>query len=106
MNRLRLLNLDEPEEMPEANDFFVLYGEFGTFFITRDTASRIDALLDGSAVPRWLVFTDLSGSRIRVLSRHVTGLYESTSAQRAAEREFHRARKLEDKADARPWEDD
>jgi hypothetical protein len=106
MNRLRLLDLDAPEELPEADEFFVLYGEFGTFFLARDAAVRLDALLDGPSIPRWLVFTDLSGSRIRVLGRHVTGLYESTAAQRAAEREFHRARRLEDKADARPWDDE
>jgi hypothetical protein len=33
-------------------------------------------------------------------------LYESTTAQRAASRAFWRARKLEAKADRRPWEDD
>ena len=49
---------------------------------------------------------DLVGARHRVLAAHVYRISESTAALRAACRAFHRARRLEAKADRRPWEDD
>jgi hypothetical protein len=56
--------------------------------------------------PRWLTFTDLWGARCRIRRLDVDKITESTPAVRAAGRAFRRARKLEDKADRRPWEDD
>jgi hypothetical protein len=41
-----------------------------------------------------------------VLTEQITRISESTADQRTADREFDRARRLEEKQDRRPWEDD
>jgi hypothetical protein len=46
------------------------------------------------------------GSRIRVRAGEIRALTESTAAQRAADRRLDRARRLEEQADRRAWEDD
>lgn len=95
----------EPEETPEG-DFWEVSGESGFFYVSEDTARRILGELGRRPPPRWLRFTDLFGSEVRVLSRHVHLVEESTEAQRARARRFRRARRDEERADRRPWEDD
>jgi hypothetical protein len=41
-----------------------------------------------------------------VPAAQINRISESTAAQREAVREFERARRLEEKKDRRPWEDD
>jgi hypothetical protein len=105
MNRLRDQFEEPPEDTPDG-DYFVLYGEFGRFIVPRDTGIALLTCLDERPAPTWLAFTDLFGSYVRVRTRHVHALFECTGGQRAAERSFDRARRLEEKADRRPWEDD
>jgi hypothetical protein len=106
MNRIQAY-LREPEERRPGGDYFVVSGLFGTFYVTADTARAVERSLDRVLAPRWLVFRDLSGSRIRVLRRQVQGVYESTAAQRRTDREFYRslAEESESDADTRPWEE-
>ena len=105
MNRLKEY-LEDGAPEPPAGEYFVITGDCGSYYVSRETATRVARDLDRLWVPRWLSFTDIVGSRIRVLSRRVDAIFESTAEQRTAERSFHRARKLEEKADRRPWEDD
>ncbi|HKG91952.1 MAG TPA: hypothetical protein VKA84_08685 [Gemmatimonadaceae bacterium] len=105
MNRLKEF-LNEPPEDTPPDDFWVVTGDCGFFYVSEHTAHEIGCALDEQTPPKWLNFRDLSGSRVRVKSRQVDSIYEVTASQRAAERQFHRARKLEQKADRRPWEDD
>jgi len=53
-----------------------------------------------------VTFRDLTGAQHRILASKISRISESTVAQRAAEREFSRARREEDRRDRRPWEDD
>jgi hypothetical protein len=94
---------DEPPEQ-EYGDFFVVAGEFGAACVTSETAASIEAVLDRPVVPAWIVFDDRAGSRLRVRTRHIRSIAESTAAQRAADRRFDRARQREEQDDRRPWE--
>jgi hypothetical protein len=103
MNRMSGYFEKPPEG--EYGDFFVVAGEFGAACVSSETATQIEAMLDRKHVPKWIVFDDRSGSRIRVRSRHIHVIEESTVAQRATDRLFARARKREEQEDRRPWDD-
>jgi len=104
MNRI-LAYLREPEENRPQGDYFVVAGLFGTFYVTAETARAVERALDRVLAGRWLVFRDLSGSRLRVLRAQVTGVYESTAEQRRRDRAFYRALHAESEIDPRPWEE-
>lgn len=106
INRLRRL-IEPPDEEPApADDYFEVVCQSDVYYIARETAERISRLLGRRWPPRWIRFTDIWGADVRVPARSVLSLRESTVAQRQREREFRRARRCEDKADRRPWEDD
>ena len=105
MNRLREY-FEEPPEPERQDDYFEIESHDDTFAVSRETAIEIERRLDQRPTPRWIVFHDLVGARHRVLASHIRSISESTAAQRAAGREFNRARRLEEKQDRRPWEDD
>ena len=88
----------------DYGDFFVVAGEFGVACVTAETATQIEAVLDRETVPKWIVFDDRAGSRLRVRTRHIRSIGESTAEQRAADRRFERARRREEQEDRRPWE--
>ena len=104
MNRISNYFEKEPEEL--YGDFYVVVGEFGYAYVTSETAKYVEAALDRRWVPKWVVFRDRAGSRLRVRTRLIRAIWENTAAQRAIDRQLDRARQLEEKADRRPWEDD
>ncbi len=89
----------------KSPDDFVVVCEFDHFTVSRATAFALERTLDRLPPPRWLTFRDLAGARHRVLARHLNRISESTADQRAAAREFRRARRAEDRSD-RSWDDD
>ena len=103
-NRIARFIEEEPAE-DSAGDFFVVAGEFGAVCVDRETAARVEAVLDRWLVPTWVVIGDRSGSRLRIRTRQIRSIVESTAAQRAADRRFDRARQREED-DRRPWERD
>ena len=103
MNRLSDFFEEDPEL--EYGDFFVVAGDFGAACVTRETAERIEALLDRRDVPAWITFEDRVGSRLRVRTALIRSIGESTAAQRTADRRLERARKREEEQDRRPWEE-
>jgi hypothetical protein len=105
MNRLKDY-FNNPPEPESQDDFYVVEKRYGSFAVSRQTAAEIESVLDQAYPPRWVVFRDLNGSRHRILADQISRISESTAAQRAADRAFDRARRLEDKQDRRPWEDD
>jgi hypothetical protein len=104
VNRLKEY-LEEPEEGLPEQDYWVIASRYDDFYVTRAVAESIMRELE-RPLRRWLRFTDVNGSEVRVLTRQIDQVREWTKDQRAADREFRRARRLEDKADRRPWEDD
>ena len=105
MNRLKDLFESQPDPEPET-EYFEIEGLWVYYVVSRATAIEIERRLDQRPPPRWIVFHDLAGARHRVLTESIREISESTAAQRAIRRAFRRARKLEEKADRRPWEDD
>jgi len=106
LNRVRALLEPVEDEEPPYGDFVVVSGPFGSLCVTRDVARDIERLLDRRWRPRWVVFRDRVGSRVRVRTNEIRLVVESTAAQRAGDRRLDRARRKEEKADRRPWEDD
>ena len=103
MNRVSDYLGKSPEE--EYGDFYVVAGEYFTAAVNRETAERIEAVLDRKSVPKWVEFTDRVGSRFRVRTRLIRSIIESTAEQRAADRRYEKARQREEKEDQRPWDD-
>lgn len=108
MNRLAEYFADspEPEEEQPYGDFYVISGSFGSACVTRETAEQVERCLDMRPPPPWVVFRDRVGSRVRVRTSHIRCVAECTAEQRAGDRRLDRARRREEKADRRPWEDD
>jgi hypothetical protein len=106
MNRLTEY-FEEPAEEPSSyGDFFVISGAFGTACVTRETAEYVERQLDVRPPPAWIVFSDRVGSRVRVRTSQIRCVCESTAEQRAGDRKLDRARRLEEKSDRLPWEDE
>jgi hypothetical protein len=103
MNRVSEYFDEAPES--EYGDFYVVAGENFWGSVTREEAERIEAELDRTPAPEWIVFHDRVGSRYRVRTRLVRSIVQSTAAQRAADRRLDRAREREEKEDKRPWDD-
>lgn len=108
MNRLtRYQDLDELFEPEPAVDFYEIETTACDYFVvSAATARAVERTLARRLRRRWVAFRDLAGSRHRLLRGQIYKISESTAAQRAARRAFYRARRLEAKADRRPWEDD
>jgi len=106
LNRVRAFLEPAEDEDPPYGDFVVVSGPFGSLCVTRDVAREIERVLDRRWRPRWVVFRDRVGSRVRVRTNEIRLVVESTVAQRAGDRQMDRARRREEKADRRPWEDD
>lgn len=101
----RLQHLFTPRTNETGNgEFFVVSGEFGYAYVTRAEATRLRAQTSRLWAPRWLEFRTLMGSSIRIRTRDVRSIVESTIEQRAATREFWREREKEENADRPPWE--
>ena len=94
-----------PMEGPRFGDYFVVVSEWGTWYVSPDTAARIGRQIERRFRPRFLKFVDVSGSRVWVRTESVDSVYESTEAQRSRDREFHYLRRKEEKVDRR-WDDD
>jgi hypothetical protein len=101
----RVSDFFEEESDQDYGDFFVVAGEFGAACVTRETAERIEAVLDRRDVPTWITFEDRVGSRLRVRAALIRSIGESTAEQRAADRRLEKAREREEKRDRRPWDD-
>ena len=105
MNRLEEF-FGNPPDPERSDDYFEIETHYDLFAVSRRTAQDVERSLDACPTPRWVAFTDLAARRHRIMVAHIYRISESTAQQRQATREFYRARKSEDKADRRPWEED
>lgn len=74
--------------------------------ISNATAEEPMRSLESGPVARWVSSKDINGLRICLRTRMIQYVREYALDQRAAEREFNRAARREEKADRHPWEDD
>ena len=104
MNRLKAYLDEEEAPMPEG-DYWVIETRSEYWVVSADTARAVERVVTRLWHPRWIAFVDLSGGYRRVRTDLVEAVFESTTEQRATRRAFDRDRRLEEKADRRPWED-
>lgn len=103
MNRLKE-GTAEPDEPLLPDDYFVVDStDFGEWYVSREMAQHVEACLDQAPTPRWVVFVDVTGARVRVRTRLIAYVWQCAAAQRELERAFHRARGRERKGD-RDWD--
>jgi DNA-nicking Smr family endonuclease len=93
------------DRSPEHEYFVIRVGHMG-YAVSGATAAEVMRLISRRWPPRWIGFVDLHGARVRIRSRLITMIHESTAIHRQRERDFERARTEEEKADGRLWEDD
>lgn len=105
INRLKA-RPEEPEEPKPPDDYYEIHARCDTYYVSREVGEAVLSLLRRRWVPRWIGFTDLSASAVRIRSRLIDCVQECRAAQRVATRAFHRARRQEEKAERRPWEED
>lgn len=105
VNRLKS-SVAKPDQPEPAEDYYVIETRGEPFDVSRTVAAGVVAAIRRAWPPRWIEFVDLSGSTVRLRTRFIECLRECTGSQRAAGRQFRRARRQEEKADRRPWEDD
>jgi hypothetical protein len=92
---------ETPRE-PVAADYFVVVGEFCTWYVSTEMARFIEECLESGA--KWVKFVDLIGSRIRLRTRQIEFIAQCTADQRATEREFFRTMRRERKSD-KDWDE-
>lgn len=105
MNRLQKQGEEEPEEIVSDRDYFVVATPNASWYVSTVMARHIEQALDSAPPREWVAFVDLSGSRIRVLTRQIESIIQCTAEQRARDRAFWRAVRREHRAD-RDWDED
>lgn len=88
------------------DDFFVVSTEGDTWCVSTEMARHIDACLDGDPMPRWIIFVDVTGARVRVRSERIESLTQRSVEQRAISRTFERMAQEERRADGLVKEDE
>ena len=96
---------EETRDRTPRDDFWVVCGPTSWFAVDEPTARHIVERLERRWPPRWLRFVDLFGSAVRVRSRDIDQVIESTADQRAAGRAFRQARQAEEREDRPPWDE-
>jgi len=92
--------------MPELPvDFFWVETSSMCWFVSREMARAVEMTLTRKLLPRWVTFVDLTGARVRVRTRLIEVVSQSTAEQRVMARAFQRARSAERKAEA-DWDGD
>ena len=103
MNRV-LQWLEEPDERPPVEDYVVIAGDAGVWYVSLATGEALQRQLRRRWPPRWLRFVDIFGAQVCILTRTVRVICESTRLQRRSERVFYRNREREDQEGSQPWE--
>lgn len=96
---------EKPGQPELPVDYFLVVARFEAWFVSREMVQAIEAALNLTPAPQWVMFVDLTGARIRVRSRLIEYIYQCTAEQRSLARAFYRARKAERKAET-DWDED
>jgi hypothetical protein len=80
-------------------DYFLVVTHDETLPVSRERAMAVEATLREVPTPEWVTFVDVTGARVRMRTRLVEYVRQSTAEQRALARAFWRARDAERHAD-------
>jgi hypothetical protein len=83
----------------DLGDFFVVSTEWDNWCVSTEMARHIDACLDVDPLPKWIMFVDVTGARIRVRGTSIESLTQRSREQRARGRAFERLAREERRAD-------
>lgn len=87
----------EPTRSWSADEeFVVVFGEFGSVRVSRAVGAWIAERTARRLQPRWLEFVDAAGRLIRVQTKQVQGVVDSTPRQRERIRALNKALEEED----------
>lgn len=105
INRLQEFFGEPPEERPPAGEFYIVAGQAGCFFVSRETAQDVMRQLGRRRPPRFITFRDLAGSEVRLRPGKIDVVCESTAEQRGRSPEFNQALGEEGEEDRPAWDD-
>ncbi|MGQ0646535.1 MAG: hypothetical protein ACT4P7_03130 [Gemmatimonadaceae bacterium] len=74
-----------------TQEFVVVWGDFGSLRVSRAVGAWIADVTGRRLRPRWIEFVDTVGWLIRLQTRQIVGLYDSTPRQRARQRQHFQA---------------
>jgi hypothetical protein len=98
--------MEHPRSEVRLGDFFVVSTEGDTWCVSTEMARHIDTCLEAEPMPRWIVFVDVTGARVRVRSDRIESLTQRSVEQRAISRAFERMAMEERRVDGLVKEDD
>src|SRR5260370_8830567 len=90
--------LERPGQPEPPVDYFLVVAHFEEWYVSREMAQAIEASLNQTPAPQWVMFVDLTGARVRVRTRLIEYVYQCTAEQRALPRPFHPAPKADRRA--------
>jgi hypothetical protein len=91
--------MDHSRSEVRLGDFFVVSTDGDTWCVSTEMARHIDTCLDADPMPRWVVFVDVTGARVRVRCDRIESLTQRSVEQRATSRAFERMAIEERRAD-------
>ena len=76
-------------------DYFLVVTHDEVWPVSREMAMAVEATLREVPTPQWVTFVDVTGARLRMRTRLIHCVRQSTAEQRALNRAFWRARDAE-----------
>jgi hypothetical protein len=94
------------ERLPLPRDWFTVVTSDWHWKVSREMATHVERALVEQPMPRWVVFVDLAGSRVRLRTALIDFVEQTTADQRRVERAITAALKREAKAQEQEQEED
>jgi len=92
------------ERVPVPRNWFSVFTREYSWRVSREMAAHVERALEAEPMPRWVVFVDLTGSRVRLRTALIEFVEQCTVDQRRIGRAMQAALKAE--AQAQEWEQD
>jgi hypothetical protein len=92
------------ERVPVPSNFFAVVAADCHWKVSGEMAAHIERAMVAHPMPRWVVFVDITGSRVRLRTELIEFVEQSTADQRRVGRAVHAALKAE--AEAKEWDKD
>jgi hypothetical protein len=92
------------ERLPVPSTWFYVVARLRHWKVSREMAAHIERAMVAQPMPHWVVFVDITGSRVRLRTELIEYVAQSTADQRRVYREVTSALEAED--DAPEWEND
>lgn len=88
---------ERAEEKPRYPDFFYVATQDWSYTVSREMARHVEREL-ARPLSRWITFVDIAGARVRLRSRMILALEQSSPETRDAWRQFRAERGREEES--------